>query len=412
MNKVFFKTFGCRTNIYDTELIAANLENFQRVFSENEAEIVVVNSCTVTNSADATVRAYIKKMNSLNKRVIIAGCGALSKGESLKKSGLVFGVLGHSKKGNLNELLSLNKPFVQKGDLTKLDEQKSIKSDKTKAFIKIQEGCNFQCSYCIIPTVRGKARSYDEKLLLNQARELIDSGYKEIVLTGTNIGSYGKDKNSSLGGLLKILGEIDGLKRVRLGSIEPVQIDKEMLEVLSQNYIEKHLHIALQHTSSKMLKIMRRRNEVEKDLKLFEKLSSMGFALGTDYIVGHPGESDEVWNEALEWFKKFPLTHLHGFTFSKREGTISANMDLDVSQKVAKKRLKELKDIVFTNNLNFRKKHKEIKLEVLVEKYENGFSSGYDQFYNLVKIEGEYEKNRWLELPSYAIKDGYNEANF
>ena len=177
MNKVFFKTFGCRTNIYDTELIAANLENFQRVFSENEAEIVVVNSCTVTISADATVRAYIKKMNSLNKRVIIAGCVALSKGESLKKSGLVFGVLGHSKKGNLNELLSLNKPFVQKGDLTKLDEQKSIKSDKTKAFIKIQEGCNFQCSYCIIPTVRGKARSYDEKLLLSQARELIDSGF-------------------------------------------------------------------------------------------------------------------------------------------------------------------------------------------------------------------------------------------
>lgn len=408
--KVYFKTFGCRTNIYDTEVMAANLGSFERVFDEKSAQIVVVNSCTVTNGADASVRHYIRQQNRAGKRVIIAGCGALSRGEKLKKEGLVFGVLGHSQKANLGTLLKEDTPFVQKGELTTLDAPKPFKSNKTKAFVKIQEGCNFQCSYCIIPQVRGKARSYKSNLLLAQIRDLVSEGFSEVVLTGTNIGSYGKDIGESLAKLLEKLGDIRGLKRVRLGSIEPVQIDEKMLEILDAPWIERHLHIALQHTSPKMLRLMRRRNRVEKDLELFEMLASRGFALGTDFITGHPGEDEACWSEAWEWLERFPLTHVHGFTYSKRDNTPSAVMKPEIPGNIAKQRLKALQDLVAKKNYEFRLKNANVALDVLVEENKNSLALGYDQFYNQVQIFGDAQKHSWVKVGRYSVKEKYNEA--
>lgn len=295
MQKVYFKTFGCRTNIYDTQVMMHHIKDFIITEDEKDADIVVVNSCTVTNGADSGVRNYVNRVKKRGVKVIIAGCGALNKGKELQDKNSVFGVLGHSQKHNINELLKQKSPFFQPGNLHSIDT--SIVAQyhgKSKAFLKIQEGCNFRCSYCIIPYVRGDARSQDENQILEQTKQLVQNGYGEFVLTGTNIGSYGKDKNTSLGALIKKMGKINGLKRIRLGSIEPVQIDDEFKEILHEPYLEKHLHIALQHTSKKMLEIMRRRNKLEKDLELFELLSSYGFALGTDFIVGHPGESEEV----------------------------------------------------------------------------------------------------------------------
>ena len=410
MQKVYFKTFGCRTNIYDTEVMASNLGPFERVFDEKSAQIIVVNSCTVTNGADVSVRHYIRQQNRAGKRVIIAGCGALSRGEKLKEDGLVFGVLGHSQKANLGSLLAKNSPFVQRGDLTTLDAPKAFKGEKTKAFIKIQEGCDFQCSYCIIPQVRGKARSHKEADLLSQVRDLIAEGYTEVVLTGTNIGSYGKDTGSSLGKLLENLGKISGLKRVRLGSIEPVQIDGKMLEILDAPWIERHLHVALQHTSPKMLRLMRRRNQVAKDLELFEALSSRGFALGTDFITGHPGEDEECWNEAWKWLERFPLTHVHGFTYSKRDNTPSAKMKPEILGNIAKERLRALEELVAKKNYKFRQQNSDIPLMVLVEENKNSIASGYDQFYNQVRIHGDIAKHSWVEIGQYAIEEKYNEA--
>ena len=410
MQKIFFKTFGCRTNIYDTELLKSYIKDYEITNDEEVADIVVINSCTVTNSADSGVRNYINGVKRRGAKVILTGCGAVSKGKELFASG-IFGVLGASKKSDLNELLKQEKPFFELGNLNSVDKNIVTNYENhTKAFIKIQEGCNFNCSYCIIPSVRGRARSMDEAMILKEARILAQNGYNELVLTGTNIGSYGKDTNSSLGKLLANLGKISGIRRIRLGSIEPSQIDESFREILKEEWLERHLHIALQHTSEAMLKIMRRRNNAFSDLELFNELSSLGFALGTDYIVGHPGESEEIWAEAVENFKKFPITHLHAFVYSPRRDTHSATLKSDVSGDVAKARLKVLQGIAFKNNENFRKKHNET-LKILVEQKNGDFYEGFDQFYNKAKIYSQNDITKeWLEVSEYEIKPDANYA--
>ena len=410
MQKIFFKTFGCRTNIYDTELLKSYIKDYEITNDEEGADIVVINSCTVTNSADSGVRNYINGVKRRGAKVILTGCGAVSKGKELFASG-IYGVLGASKKSDLNELLKQEKPFFELGNLNSVDKNIVTNYENhTKAFIKIQEGCNFNCSYCIIPSVRGKARSMDEAMILKEARILAQNGYNELVLTGTNIGSYGKDTNSSLGKLLANLGKISGIRRIRLGSIEPSQIDESFREILKEEWLERHLHIALQHTSEAMLKIMRRRNNAFSDLELFNELSSLGFALGTDYIVGHPGESEEIWAEAVENFKKFPITHLHAFVYSPRRDTHSATLKSDVSGDVAKARLRVLQGIAFKNNENFRKKHNET-LKILVEQKNGDFYEGFDQFYNKAKISSQNDITKeWLEVSEYEIKPDANYA--
>ena len=410
MQKIFFKTFGCRTNIYDTELLKSYIKDYEITNDEEGADIVVINSCTVTNSADSGVRNYINGVKRRGAKVILTGCGAVSKGKELFASG-IYGVLGASKKSDLNELLKQEKPFFELGNLNSVDKNIVTNYENhTKAFIKIQEGCNFNCSYCIIPSVRGRARSMDEAMILKEARILAQNGYNELVLTGTNIGSYGKDTNSSLGKLLANLGKISGIRRIRLGSIEPSQIDESFREILKEEWLERHLHIALQHTSEAMLKIMRRRNNAFSDLELFNELSSLGFALGTDYIVGHPGESEEIWAEAVENFKKFPITHLHAFVYSPRRDTHSATLKSDVSGDVAKARLKVLQGIAFKNNENFRKKHNGA-LKILVEQKNGDFYEGFDQFYNKAKISSQKDITKeWLEVSEYEIKPDANYA--
>lgn len=410
MQKIFFKTFGCRTNIYDTELLKSYIKDYEITNDEESADIVVINSCTVTNSADSGVRNYINGVKRRGAKVILTGCGAVSKGKELFASG-IFGVLGASKKSDLNELLKQEKPFFELGNLNSVDKNIVTNYENhTKAFIKIQEGCNFNCSYCIIPSVRGRARSMDEAMILKEARILAQNGYNELVLTGTNIGSYGKDTNSSLGKLLANLGKISGIRRIRLGSIEPSQIDESFREILKEEWLERHLHIALQHTSEAMLKIMRRRNNAFSDLELFNELSSLGFALGTDYIVGHPGESEEIWAEAVENFKKFPITHLHAFVYSPRRDTHSATLKSDVSGDVAKSRLKILQGIALQNNENFRKKRNGT-LKILVEQKNGDFYEGFDQFYNKAKISSQNDITKeWLEVSEYEIKPDANYA--
>ena len=408
--KVFLKTFGCRTNIYDSSVMAQNLKDFDLVSNEQEADIVVVNSCTVTNSADSSARSYINALNRQNKKVVLAGCGAISKGEALFADKKIFGYFGHSEKKNINKLLLQENPFSELGDLESLDD--TIVEDfssKSKAFIKIQEGCDFRCSYCIIPFVRGNARSQDEDKILTQIQNLASNGFGEFVLTGTNLGSYGKDKESSIATLLKRISKISGVKRIRLGSLEPVQIDDAFKELLEEPWLEKHLHIALQHTSEDMLRIMRRRSFLKEDRALFEHISQKGFSLGTDFIVGHPGESETLWQEALANFKTFPITHLHAFTYSKRDGTHAATLKGDINGAVAKERLKTLESIVKDNNFTFRKNNTQ-PLLILVEENKNGYQVGYDQFYNKVHITSDLNlEKEWVVVDQIIVKE---EGNF
>lgn len=391
--KVFIKTFGCRSNIYDSEIMA-NLVEVAK--SEEEADLIIVNSCTVTNFADRDIRQYVNKQT---KPVIFTGCGAYSQGEKLFKEGKVRAVLGHKFKEKIDKYLNFE--GIELGDFNFINEKIVTNISKTKAFIKIQEGCDFECAYCIIPYVRGQSRSLDEKTILEQIQILRDNGVSEFVLTGINMGSYGRDRGTKLSELLEKIIKIRGVKRVRLGSLEPMQIDERLIELTESGILEKHLHIALQHTSDKMLRIMKRRNRVSTTLPLFERLAEKGLALGTDFIVGHPGESEEIWIEAVENFKKYPLTHIHLFRYSPRDGTASAQMKQDVRGDIAKQRVKILDDIVKKNNYNFRLKKGE--LFVHIEENRDGAFFGYDEFYNKMKLVGNFNKGDWVRVKNYEV---------
>jgi MiaB-like tRNA modifying enzyme len=415
MKKVYFKTFGCRVNQFDTQSMMSNLRDFQVTTDLKDSDTVVINSCTVTNSADVTIRGFINKINKEypEKKIIFAGCGAFNKGKELLDNNKVNGVLGHSEKKDINSFLKKDEKFFSLGDLDYVDD--TIIGEmvgKSRAFIKIQEGCDFECSYCIIPSVRGNARSHDEENILEQVSKLSANGFGEIILTGTNVGSYGKDKNSSLAKLIKKLSYIRGVRRIRIGSIEPTQIDDEFKELLNEQFMAKHLHIAIQHSSNKMLEVMNRQNRVCSDIKLFEELSEYGYALGTDYIVGHPFETDEVWSDAVANIRQYPLTHIHAFTYSKRDGTKSATMNNQISNKIAKERLKELNSIIDAKNIEFRQKYIDKPLQVLVESFKDDYYIGLDQYFNKVKIKSDEDiKGDWILIEDYNVERGYNIGN-
>jgi len=415
MKKVYFKTFGCRTNQFDTQIMMSKLKEFELTLDEAQSDVVVVISCTVTNGADSSVRNYINSVqrNNPNVRVILAGCGSHSKGESLFDNKKVFGVMGHSEKEKINEILKRDERFYEIGDLEYIDS--TIVEEfigKSRAFIKIQEGCNFRCSYCIIPQVRGNARSHKEQTVLTQIEKLASNGFGEFILTGTNVGSYGLDQGSSMAKLLKQMSRIRGVRRIRLGSLEPMQIDDEFKELLSEPWMAKHLHIALQHTSDKMLKLMNRRNSYRTDREIFEEIASKGYALGTDYIVGHPGEGEQEWHEAIQRVRELPLTHVHAFTYSKRDGTVSATMKPEIKGNIAKERHQELTQIVKEKNFLFRRDHQE-NLEVLLESGRDGVYQGFDQYFNKISVTSNDDlSSNWVLLNQMEVMREGNQAQF
>ncbi len=413
MEKVYFKTFGCRTNQFDTQVMMSKIKDYELSLDEFDSDIIVVNSCTVTNGADSSVRNYISSMKRKNPhaRVVLAGCGSHSKGETLFEDKKVFGVIGHSEKENINAVLKNDQPFYQIGDLEHIDS--TIVEEfvgKSRAFIKIQEGCDFRCSYCIIPSVRGDSRSHKEETILEQVTKLAGNGFGEFILTGTNVGSYGQGHNTSMAKLLKKMGQIRGVRRIRIGSLEPIQIDDEFMEILNEPWMAKQLHIALQHTSDKMLKLMNRRNEYKTDLELFHKIAAQGYALGTDYIVGHPGEDEKEWVEAMNRVKELPLTHVHAFSYSKRDNTVSATMKPEIRGNVAKERHKELTAIINAKNFAFRREHRQ-GLEVLLEGGKNGVYHGFDQYFNKIFVSSDEDlTSNWVFLNDVEVSNEKNKA--
>jgi MiaB-like tRNA modifying enzyme len=387
-----------------------NIQNYNIVTDEKDADTIVVNACTVTNGADSDVRAYINKVRKYvkNPKIIYTGCGSQTQGKTMLQNQTINKLFPANQKENINQILKTPQHHNTTQDFSHIDGTIiDDYQDKTKAFIKIQEGCDFSCGYCIIPQVRGNSRSYEVSFILKQIKTLTDKGFGEFVLTGTNIGSYGTKGKNSLASLLKDIYRIKGVKRVRFGSVEPSQITDEFKEMLDEPWIAKHLHIALQHTSETMLKIMQRRNNFKDDIKLFEFLSEKGFALGTDFIVGHPGETDTIWLEALSNFKLLPLTHIHSFRYSPRQNTKSAKLKLDVDGNTAKDRLNQIKDITTKNNYKFRQNKQE--LEVLIEQKKHDFFIGYDQYYNKLKIKSNTNLlKKWINTKQYETKEDYN----
>ncbi len=404
--RIHFKTFGCRTNQFDTQVMRTQLRHFALSEREEDADTIVVNSCTVTNGADASVRNYIRSARRKNPeaRIILAGCGSHSKGEQLFDDKEVFGVMGHSEKERIDALLMREEPFYEIGDLEHVDQ--TIVTEfvgKSRAFIKVQEGCDFACSYCIIPAVRGGARSYPLSQIEEQVRVLAAHGFGEFILTGTNVGSYGKEIGSSMAELLQRLSQLRGVRRIRIGSLEPIQIDAAFLALLDEPWMARHLHIALQHTSDAMLSRMNRRNAYASDLRLFEHLSERGYALGTDFIVGHPGEGEPEWREAMERIARLPLTHLHAFTYSQRDGTASSTMRDIVRGDIAKARHRELSEAIAEKNYAFRTAHAQ-ELDVLVEGGKAGIYNGLDQYFNRIQIHSDEDLvGNWVRIEEAEV---------
>ena len=414
MKKVYFKTFGCRTNIYDSQVMMSSMKDYVVTENEAEADAIVINSCTVTNGADTHVRSYISGVEKSGNgaKLFLTGCGAHTKGESLLKENRIHGVFGQSEKQKIDSLLSQDKPFSELGDLNHIDDMVVDEFiGKSRAFIKIQEGCDFRCSYCIIPFVRGDARSMNEDRILEQITRLAINGFGEFILTGTNVGSYGKDAKSSLASLMKKISQIRGVRRIRVGSVEPIQITDEYKEILDEPWMERHMHVALQHTSPQMLKLMNRRNVYKQDRELFEFLSEKGFAIGTDFITGHPGESEELWLEAMKNAKELPITHLHAFTYSKRDGTPSATMKPEVNGRLAKERLHEIQNLVDSKNIAFRKAFSG-ELDVLIESQKDGLYHGIDQHFNKIIVSSNDDLlGNWISVENYEVKEDCNYAS-
>lgn len=386
--------------MFDTQVMIEHIGTYELTNDENEADIVVINSCTVTNGADTGVRQYISKIKSKNQnaKILFTGCGIETEGKKLFDAGKLDLVFGHSEKTKLSSFFESDKKLFVVGDKNYIDNSVITNFEgKTKAFIKIQEGCNFSCSYCIIPSVRGASRSIPVRTVLRQIEVLANGGFSEFILTGTNVGSY-RDKDTSLEKLIKAVIELGVAKRVRLGSVEPSQITDEFLDIVSHKSFAKHLHIAIQHSSNAMLEKMNRINRFEDDLALFERLSKLGFAIGTDYIVGFPGETDDIWNEAVTNLEAMPLTHIHPFIYSKRDGTPAAALKADVNGTVAKERLHQINEIVANKNYEFRKN---LRAPLLVH-VEDSKLTGFDQFFNKITFKTPQE-NEWVEITKREI---------
>ena len=385
--------------MFDTQIMIENLGEYTTTNNESQADTVVINSCTVTNGADTGVRQYVSKLKKdyPEIKIMFTGCGVDTEGKKLFEAGKLDFVFGHSEKTKISEFLSAPKAFIS-GDKEHIDTSVITGFEgKTKAFIKIQEGCDFSCSYCIIPSVRGHSRSIPARVVIRQIEKLYENGFEEFVFTGTNVGSY-RDGEIDLAKLLLSIQKLGIAKRLRMGSVEPSQITEEFLEIVSGDIFAKQLHIAIQHSSNRILKAMSRQNRYEDDLALFEKLSSLGFAIGTDYIVGFPGESDENWEEALKNIEAMPLTHIHPFIYSKRDHTEAATLKADVNGVTAKERLHTLNEIVKQKNYLFRKN---LQSPLIIHVEDSG-KSGFDQYFNKVTFETKTDK-KWVVTTEYEV---------
>ncbi|MEC2054339.1 tRNA (N(6)-L-threonylcarbamoyladenosine(37)-C(2))-methylthiotransferase MtaB [Peribacillus psychrosaccharolyticus] len=359
MSTVAFHTLGCKVNHYETEAIwqLFKAEGYERKEYESTADVYVINTCTVTNTGDKKSRQVIRRAIRSNPDAVIAvtGCYAqTSPAEIMAIPGvdIVVGTQDRTKLLGLIEQFKVERqPIngVRNIMKTRVYEELDVPAftDRTRASLKIQEGCNNFCTFCIIPWARGLMRSRDPQEVLKQAQQLVDAGYKEIVLTGIHTGGYGEDmKDYNLAMLLRDLEEqVHGLKRIRISSIEASQISDEVIEVLANSKkVVPHLHIPIQSGSDTVLKRMRRKYSMDYFADRLVKLHKAlpGLAVTSDVIVGFPGETEEEFLETYHFIKDHKFSELHVFPYSKRTGTPAARMENQVDEEIKNERVHRL----------------------------------------------------------------------
>ncbi|OGI02920.1 MAG: tRNA (N(6)-L-threonylcarbamoyladenosine(37)-C(2))-methylthiotransferase MtaB [Candidatus Melainabacteria bacterium GWF2_37_15] len=420
MKKVAIHTLGCRSNQLESSIITDKFIEigWQVVNFSETADIYIINTCTVTAKSDNTSRYFIRKAKNTNPeaKIIVTGCYAQIKAEEVASIEGVDLVLGNTEKINIIE--NINKEKILVSDIMKEEKfrDKTVfsASGRVRATIKIQDGCNFRCSYCIVPYARGKSRSNEPDKVLNQIKEIRDRGFQEVVLSGIHLGQWGLDlqPKASLAELLQEIEKIQTLKRYRLSSIDPMEFTDELINTLvnSEKFC-RHLHISLQSGNNKILKAMKRRYTVEQytDLinTLVEKIPLIN--IGSDIIVGFPEETNEDFEDTYQNLEKLPIGYIHVFSYSQRKGTPAASMLPQVPQEVKKQRNARLQKLVEAKKLDFRKKLIGHDFEIIVENTRDkktGFLKGITDNFVSVLVDGSNKyKNKLVRVRINSLED-------
>ncbi|MEI8347806.1 MAG: tRNA (N(6)-L-threonylcarbamoyladenosine(37)-C(2))-methylthiotransferase MtaB [Pseudomonadota bacterium] len=419
---VAIQTLGCRLNIAESGSLASDFEErgYRLVPFGEKADFTILNTCTVTNQADADSRNLIRKAkrHSPMGRLVVMGCYAQVAGEKIAQMPEVDMLLGNEDKFKLFQ-------FLDQADETKQEQLKIVETssprefwgaatttsdEHTRAFLKIQDGCNYVCSYCIIPQARGPARATSIVQALTQAKKLASQGFKEIVLTGVNIGEYHSASGEKLENLVAQLLEVDGLERLRLSSVEPNTITEELIRVLkASSKSMDHFHVPLQSGDDQILQAMRRHYNAEeysqKIYRLKEAFPQAG--IGADVLVGFPGEEGHHFQNTLELVKKLPISHLHIFPFSKRSNTLAAKMDHQIPATIRRERVKALM-VIAQEKLAFYAQQMIGKVnQVLLEQIgKSELWEGYTTNYFRSEIEGdpkEFKENEIVKVKIMAM---------
>ena len=402
---VAFYTLGCKLNFSETSTIARNFENegFKRVDFEETADIYVINTCSVTDNADKRFKSIVK--NALKKNneafLIAVGCYAQLKPEELAAVDGVDLVLGATEKFNvtsyINDLTKNNVGEVHSCEISEADFYVGSYSigDRTRAFLKVQDGCDYKCTYCTIPLARGISRSDTLENVIHNAKEISSKGIKEIVLTGVNIGDYGKGEfgnkkhEHTFLELVKKLDNVEGIHRLRISSIEPNLLKDETIEFVSKSKsFVPHFHIPLQSGSDELLKKMKRRYLVQTYTNRVSKIKEVmpNACIGVDVIVGFPGETDELFLETYNYLNEMDISYLHVFTYSERPNTEAVKLDGVVPKKIRAKRSKMLRGLSAKKRRSFYESQLGKTAKVLFEnENKEGFINGFTENYVKVK---------------------------
>lgn len=405
--KVAFQTLGCKVNQYETEAMQKLfLSAGYELTAEIElADVVVVNTCTVTSLSSQKSRQIIRRSAKANKNSVLAvvGCYAQNSPQEISKIEGVDIIIGTADRMKIVQLVekvlkNREEKIFQVGEVENIAEFEELPHtpQRTRAFLKIEDGCNNFCSYCIIPFVRGRVRSRSLESIRRECLELAEKNYKEIVLTGIHIGAYGKDfaEKITLADVVKVILESANPVRLRLGSIESVEMTAELLNLMqTDSRICNHLHLPLQSGSDEILKSMRRpyttKNFADLISEVVEKIPDI--SIGTDLIVGFPGETEKNFEDTLKFLNAQPFSKIHVFPFSAREGTLAAGMENQIDSQTKKNRVAKVLEIAKAKEKNFAEKLVGQVVEIISETEENGWIDGLTKNYVRVKI--PVEKN-------------------
>ncbi|MBS3777366.1 MAG: tRNA (N(6)-L-threonylcarbamoyladenosine(37)-C(2))-methylthiotransferase MtaB [Bacteroidales bacterium] len=421
--KIALHNLGCPLNFAETSTLAEKFQEqgYEQVPFSEKADVYVINTCTVTHEADRKSRRSVKKARKLNPeaKIVVAGCYAQVQPEKIAALKGVDLILGNDEKFSIVNFIE-NESKNEGPEIHISDSDKMLRfhpayslGDRTRSFLKVQNGCDYHCSYCTIPMARGKSRNPGIDHLVEEARTIADSGVKEIILTGINIGDFGKTTGETFPELIQRLESVPGIERYRIASIEPNLLNDDIIRFVSQS--EKflpHFHIPLQSGSNDILKKMKRRYTREffhDKLQQIKKQVPDAF-VGVDVIVGFPGESEERFQETFEFLQKLDASYYHVFPYSPRPHTTAARMEGQVHGNIIKPRSEKLQKLAHRKIMKFYRQHLGEKRKVLFESYsQNGKMTGYTD--NYIHVETDYHPAWAGKIKAVTLKDINDQEN-